>query len=183
MVAEVSSGRVAAYTSSPLPRVLGRSTTTMAAFQDLYLEQFPSLVRYGSRALRDPDLACELAQEAFTRLLARWRDAADPGAYVYVILTNLIRNHWRTLDRERSAVSSLVVTTRTETDPPYTGEVRDAIDRLPKKLRDPVLLHYVADLAIDDVARALGRPVGSVKRQLHEARALLHDSLREVHRG
>ena len=183
MVAEVSSGRVTAYASSPLPRVLGRSTATMAAFQDLYLEQFPSLVRYGTRALRDQELARELAQEAFTRLFARWRDAADPRAYVFVILTNLIRNHWRTLDRERSAVSSLAVTTLGEVAPSPAGEVRDAIDRLPKKLRDPALLHYVADLTIEDVARALGRPVGSVKRQLHEARALLQDSLREVRHG
>jgi RNA polymerase sigma-70 factor (ECF subfamily) len=165
---------------SPVPRVLGRSAATMAAFQQLYVEQFPSLLRYATRALRDADLAGELAQEAYTRLLARWRDAGDPGAYVYVILTNLIRNHWRRLDRERCAVSSLVVTTARAEEASRAHEVRDAIDRLPRKLREPVLLHYVADLAMDDVARALGRPLGTVKRQLHEARALLHDTLREA---
>jgi len=176
VVADVSP---AARVVSPVPRVLGRSAASMAAFQELYVEQFPSLVRYATRALRDPDLACELAQEAYTRLLARWRNADDPGAYVYVILTNLIRNHWRSVDRERSAVSSLVVTTVEAAEASRAAEVRDAIDRLPRKLREPVLLHYVADLAVDDVARALGRPLGTVKRQLHEGRALLHDTLRE----
>lgn len=180
MAAEVSA-RAARVAPSALPRVLGRSPATVAAFQALYVEQFPALVRYATRALRDPDVAAELAQEAYTRLLTRWRDANDPGAYVYVILTNLIRNHWRTLDRERSAVSSLAVTTpEVAAESSRAADVRDAIDRLPRKLREPVLLHYVADLAIEDVARALGRPLGTVKRQLHEARALLHDTLREA---
>lgn len=176
MAAEASLGALP-RPASPLPRVLGRSAGTMAAFQVLYVEQFPALVRYGTRALRDQDLAAELAQEAFTRLLARWRDADDPAAYVYVVLTNLIRNHWRTRDRERAALRSLVVTARRDVS--HDGGTYDAVWRLPKKLRDPVLLHYVADLPIEDVARALGRPVGSVKRQLHEARTLLHESLRE----
>jgi RNA polymerase sigma-70 factor (ECF subfamily) len=166
--------------ASSVPRVLGRSPSTVAAFQELYVQQFPTLVRYATRALRDPDLAAELAQEAYTRLLTRWRDADDPAAYVYVILTNLIRNHWRTVDRERSAVSSLLVTTREADEGSRWSEVRDAIDRLPRKVREPVLLHYVADLPVEDVARALGRPLGTVKRQLHEARALLHDTLREA---
>jgi RNA polymerase sigma-70 factor (ECF subfamily) len=178
MVAEVS-GRTAP-TASPLPRVLGRSAATMAAFQDLYVEQFPSLVRYATRALHDADLAGELVQEAYTKLLARWRDADDPGAYVYVILTNLIRNHWRSVDRERSAVSSLRVTTAEAEAASRAHEVRDAIDRLPRKLRELVLLRYVADLPMDEVARALGRPLGTVKRQLHEARTLLHDTLGEA---
>ena len=178
MVADVSAR--ATRVASPVPRVLGRSAASVTAFQDLYVAQFPALVRYATRALRDPDVAAELAQEAYTRLLTRWRDADDPAAYVYVILTNLIRNHWRTVDRERSAVSSLVATGRDAVEESRAGEVRDAIDRLPRKLREPVLLHYVADLAVDDVARALGRPLGTVKRQMHEARALLQTSLREV---
>jgi RNA polymerase sigma-70 factor (ECF subfamily) len=45
--------------------------------------------------------------------------------------------------------------------------------RLPTRLRDVVLLHYWADLSVADVGQALGRPSGSVKRQLAEARALL----------
>ena len=184
MAAEVSVGGRVRPDADGVPRVLGRSASSMAAFQALYVESFPGLVRYANRAVHDPDLASELAQEAFTRLLARWRDAAEPGAYVFVILTNLIRNHWRRLDRERGALWALLVTSRREVDPADpAAAVADAVGRLPAKLREPVLLHYFADMAIDDVARVLGRPVGTVKRQLHEARGALHGSLREVPRG
>ena len=51
--------------------------------------------------------------------------------------------------------------------------MRAAVERLPKKLRDVVLLHYWSDLTVTDVAAAVGRPAGTVKRQLSEARALL----------
>jgi RNA polymerase sigma-70 factor (ECF subfamily) len=48
---------------------------------------------------------------------------------------------------------------------------------LPERLRDVVLLHYFADLTVEDVATAVNRPAGSVKRQLSEARAALATAL------
>jgi RNA polymerase sigma-70 factor (ECF subfamily) len=185
VAAELPAGMVrSAARDAGLPRVLGRPAESVAEFQALYLEQFPALVRYGLRTVRDPDVARELAQEAFTRLLARWRDAADPGAYVFVIFTNLVRHHWRSLDRERGALRSLLVVGRRETEGPgRAGEVAAAVRDLPPALREPVLLHYFGDLLVEDVARALDRPVGTVKRQLYEGRALLRDSLREVWHG
>jgi RNA polymerase sigma-70 factor (ECF subfamily) len=36
-----------------------------------------------------------------------------------------------------------------------------------------VLLHYYADLPVEEVARLIHRPVGTVKRRLHEARRVL----------
>ena len=45
--------------------------------------------------------------------------------------------------------------------------------RLPERMRVPVLLHYYADLSIAEVASALHRPEGTVKRMLYDARARL----------
>ena len=55
--------------------------------------------------------------------------------------------------------------------------LRDLVERLPGHLREAVLLHYYADLPVADVALAIKRPVGTVKRRLHEARALLSDAV------
>jgi RNA polymerase sigma-70 factor (ECF subfamily) len=44
---------------------------------------------------------------------------------------------------------------------------------LPRRLRDVVVLHLVADLPVAEVATVAGIPVGTVKRRLYEARALL----------
>jgi RNA polymerase sigma-70 factor (ECF subfamily) len=177
MTAEVSA-RPAGEPAGGLPHVLGRSPASVQAFQEVYLDSFPALVAYATRTLHDRELARELVQEAFTRLLTRWRHVDDPGAYAYLIVTNLIRNHWRSRDRERGALRSLLVIRR-DVAPSGGGDVADAVSRLPAKLRDAVLLHYYGDRSVEEVAKLLGRPPGTVKRQLHEARTLLHESLRE----
>jgi RNA polymerase sigma-70 factor (ECF subfamily) len=51
---------------------------------------------------------------------------------------------------------------------------------LPAPLREAVLLHYLCDLPLTDVARAIRRPLGTVKRRLHEARQLLAQTLGEL---
>ena len=60
-----------------------------------------------------------------------------------------------------------------EDRPAHDPWLQDLVQRLPVRLREVVLLHYYADLPIEQVAAAVHRPVGTVKRRLHEARAAL----------
>lgn len=148
------------------------------SFQDLYLAEFKHLSGYCAMLVGDEQHGWEMAQEAFTRLFARWLKVRDPQAYVFLIATNLVRDHWRRRDRERSAMRSVRIVTPTSA-PPVDGWLRDVVERLPAQLRDVVLLHYYADLPIGQVAQVMRRPEGSVKRQLHEARQLLLAALED----
>jgi RNA polymerase sigma-70 factor, ECF subfamily len=166
----------AAPVDDALPSLPGVGTRAEADFAELYGAEFPRLAGYLTSITGDPDVAREATQEAFTRLFARWRKVQEPRAFVYVVGTNLCKRHWRQGGRERSAVASLGVTSehdRTDHDP----WLRDLVERLPGHLREAVLLHYYADLPVAEVAAALRRPVGTVKRRLHEARALLSDAV------
>ena len=156
-----------------LPGVSARAETDFAA---LYATEFPKVAGYLTSLTGDPDVAREATQEAFTRLFARWRRVQEPRAFVYVVGTNLCKRHWRQGGRERSAVASLRVTTQ-EGRSAHDPWLRDLVERLPEHLREAVLLHYYADLPVADVAAAIRRPVGTVKRRLHEARALLSDAV------
>lgn len=51
--------------------------------------------------------------------------------------------------------------------------MREAVQSLPPRLRQPVLLFYFADLSVAQVARQVGRSEGAVKRDLHDARSRL----------
>ncbi len=62
-------------------------------------------------------------------------------------------------------------------------DVRRAVGRLPDKMRAPVLLFYVGGLAVEDVAHALGVPVGTVKSRLNRARRLLRSELEAMGYG
>lgn len=159
-----------------LPSLPGVSETTQQDFAALYATEFSRLAGYLTALTGDPEMAREAAQEAFTRLFARWRKVHEPRGFVYVVATNLCKHHWRQNGRERSAVNSLGIVTEhgREAHDPW---LRDLVERLPLRLREVVLLHYYADMPVAEVALATHRPVGTVKRRLHEARALLSTAL------
>ena len=146
-----------------------------AAFARLYTEHFGRVSGYALSLLGDPGLATDVAQEAFTRLFARWGRVRDPRAWVYFVATNLATDQWRRSQRDRALGDALSHVTQHE-GAAYDPWLRDLVDRLPSSLRQAVLLHYYADLPVEEVARLVHRPVGTVKRRLHEARRLLADS-------
>lgn len=152
-----------------------------AEFRTFYGDHYRDVAGYCWTLVRDDELAHELAQEAFTRLYGRWVSVREPRAYVFHIATNLAKNAWRERRDSREAVATLAqrreTHERTREDETARFGVRDAVSALPRRYRDVVLLYYYADLSVPDVAAAVGRPAGSVKRMLNEARALLAKSL------
>jgi RNA polymerase sigma-70 factor (ECF subfamily) len=141
-------------------------------FRAFFAVEFPRLAGYCLRLLGDGQLARDTAQEALVRVWSRWVGVRDPHAYVYLVATNLVRSEWRDRARRVDAwkhVAQATSGTYVDDDP----TLRDVVERLPDRLRVPVLLHYYADLPIAEVARLIRRPVGSVKQRLHEARQRL----------
>ena len=139
---------------------------------ELFSAHYPRLAGWVRRLVDDDDTAHEIAAEAFTRLLARWSRVDDPRGYLYVIATNLVRDHWRHAQRERRALARSALG-RTEVTEAADPSVRALVEALPDTLRAVVLLHYYADYSVADVAKLLGRPVGTVKSDLYNARARL----------
>ena len=149
-----------------------------ADFLALYGAEYAPLAGFCWRLTRDAEVAADLAQESFTRLFARWVGVREPRAYLYHVATNLVRRQWK--QQAQSASRPLQ-----DSAAPTVGdeglEVRLAVERLPRRLRDVVLLHYYADLPVSVVAEAVQRPAGTVKRQLSEARRLLAERLEDSH--
>jgi RNA polymerase sigma-70 factor, ECF subfamily len=144
------------------------------AFLDLYGAEYAPLASYCWRLTRNSEVAADLAQEAFTRLFARWISVREPRAYLYHVATNLVRRQWRQQAQSATTRPADVASPGHADD---GLEVRLAVERLPRRLRDVVLLHYYGDLSVADVAQAMQRPAGTIKRQLSEARQLLATEL------
>jgi DNA-directed RNA polymerase specialized sigma24 family protein len=145
-----------------------------ASFDEFYTSTYGALAGYALSLVGDQSVAHDLAQEAMVRVYVRWGVLREARPYSYRVVTNLARDRWRRQQTERAALPYLLAE---PVAPPDTG-VLDAVERLPRPLREVVLLHYYADLSVDDVARALHRPAGTVKRRLSEARAVLAKELR-----
>jgi RNA polymerase sigma-70 factor, ECF subfamily len=149
--------------------------------EELFAATYPKLAGWVRRLVDDDDTAHEIASEAFVRLLSRWTKLDNPQSYLYMIATNLVRDHWRRLERERRAMRT--VTASTDPDPSVNPsqdvDVKQLIADLPEKLRSPFLLHYYGGFGLKEIAILLKRPEGTIKADLYHARARLREALGE----
>jgi RNA polymerase sigma-70 factor, ECF subfamily len=150
------------------------------AASDLFTDLYPGLAGWCRRLVDDDGTAHDIASEAFTRLWGHWTAVREPRGFLYVTAANLVRDHWRKLDRERRALRR--ATTEAELARPAEGadasvSVRMLVRSLPERLRTPVLLYYYADLPVREIAQLTRRKEGTVKSDLHAARELLRAGL------
>jgi RNA polymerase sigma-70 factor, ECF subfamily len=151
------------------------------AIEELFKGVYPKLAGWVRRLVDDDETAHEIASEAFVRLLSRWTRVDTPQSYLYMIATNLIRDHWRKTERERRALRSVTAAAAFDevAYPVQDVDVRHLIASLPARLRDPFLLHYYGGFGIREVAALLRRPEGTIKADLFAARGRLKTALRE----
>jgi RNA polymerase sigma-70 factor (ECF subfamily) len=142
------------------------------AIELLWLEQYPRLAGWCAMVMGNPDKGREVADESFKRLIEKWFGVRDPKGFVYVTATNCMRDEWRRGQRDLRLMERLQPFTPVQTEP-ADGSVRDLVERLPERLRAPMLLFWWADLPVKEVAAALKLPEGTVKRQLKEGREAL----------
>jgi len=147
---------------------------------DLYASACPRLIGFltvvgGSRADAE-----EVAQEAFVRLLQTWskiRHYDDPEMWLRTVAVRLLISRHRRHQVARLALPRLVGREPAPADVDDRLDLRSAIARLPIDQRAVVVLHHLDDQPVDDIARALRVPVGTVKSRLARARAALAPSL------
>lgn len=167
---------VGAVLTAGAARVPSAAVTREEAARVLWNLHYAPLAGWCASLVGDRDAAHDIASEAFVRLLSRWVTVHDPKGYLYVTATNLVRDRWRREQRDRKLKERLEQTTPTAT-PAVDPWLRDLVERLPDRMRVPVLLHYYADMSVAEVSRALRRPEGTIKRMLFDARSRLHGML------
>jgi len=169
--------------------VVTASTGSRAALaEQLFTANYPKLAGWVRRLVDDEETAHEIASEAFVRLLSKWTSPdklENPQSYLFMIATNLVRDHWRKAERERRAMRNVTAGSDPEpsTNPAQDVDVRELIAALPAKLRDPFLLHYYAGFGVKEIAALVKRPEGTVKADLYHARARLKEALAEREGG
>jgi RNA polymerase sigma factor (sigma-70 family) len=143
-------------------------------FALFYAEAWPALASLATAIIRDTVAGREVAQEAMVRVYAKWGSLREPFPWSLRVARNLSIDELRRRGREISFDSPPDASVA-----PTWGStaVHDAVMRLPQRLRDVVLLHYLADRPIAEVATIIRRPIGTVKRRLHDARTLLASDL------
>lgn len=139
-------------------------------FEEFFRSNCEPVVRALALVTGNADEAEELAQEAFARAYRRWRDVGNyerPAAWVYVVALNHGRRGWQRKRRPDSEGVTAVP------DPAFGVdnqlEIAEALRRLPERQRLAVVLRFVGDLTVAEVAQAMGCASGTVKSTLHAA--------------
>ncbi|GAB3867888.1 SigE family RNA polymerase sigma factor [Dactylosporangium cerinum] len=150
-----------------------------------YVEYFqprlPQLHRLAVMLCGDADRADDIVQAAVTTLYTRWRQARQADnldAYVRRSVVNAFLS-------ERRRFWSRVVLTETLPDrPAVTGqpaderlEIRAALKKLPPKQQAVLVLRFLCDLPVDEVAELVGCSPGTVKSQTSDGLAKLRRQL------
>jgi len=122
----------------------------------------------------------DLAQEAMARAYERWdkvRQATDPVAYVYRIAFNLNRRRLRTIIRSRVGFSGGERVHDPAGEVARRTDVLRAINRLPRKQREALLLVEWLGLSAEEAGKALDVEAVSIRVRLHRARHDLRQML------
>ena len=143
-----------------------------------------SVYRYLKAMLRNEDVAQDLTQDTYLRAfqsLGGFRGEARLTTWILAIARNLAINRARRIKLERrwQVISDTPPDVADEKAAPEHPEPRLmlALDALPPRQREAVVLYYVEELGIDEVARLTGRPANTIKSDLHRARAALRIAL------
>lgn len=142
----------------------------------LYASTYSRLVSVVAVAAGSRAEAEEVVQEAFVRLLPRWSTVSrydSPEAWVRSVAFRLLANRHR---RARVARRLMGRSQPVEQSPPVNADrvdIRRALAALPLARRQVVVLHYLLDLPVAEIAAELGIPIGTVKSRLSRGREAL----------
>jgi len=155
------------------------------AFARLYERREPALYRFALHMSGSPTVAEEVSHEVFVQLMGpstRFDETKGSlESFLYGIARNLVRVVRRLgpvaepVDRavHHDILGDLI---GNETTAMLHRTLRD----MPERYRDVVILCDLEERSYEEVAKLIGRPVGTVRSRLHRARALLAARLKRL---
>ena len=161
-----------------------------SAFDDLVRATYADTFTLALRLTGNEEDACDVVQEAYIRAfrgLSRFRGDAQFSTWMYRITANCANTHLSKRTKHRHEVlddAHPVADDRPAMDPQLQADASSlrrrltaALDDLPPKLRQVVVLRDIYDLPHEAIAAELGISETAAKVRLHRARKKLRDDL------
>lgn len=154
-------------------------------FDEFYSATFHGLRSQLYAYLGDRAEAQDVVQEAYCRAFTRWKRISgyeDPVAWVRKVAWNLATSRFR---RQRTASNFLRRQRVEHEDGPTPDRVAlvRALEAIPTQQRKAVVLHYVGQLSVAEIAEQEGVAEGTVKSWLSRGRAALSAQLADRRKG
>ena len=161
-------------------------------FLEQALQHLGALHNLACYLTRNGAEAEDLVQETYVRAM-RFSHRFEPGTHLRAWLFQILRNTFLTFYRLRERESAVSEGGVPDGDAPMFHDAPDrdsessglhmdldrALLRLPEEFKTPLLLAEVEGLALEDVARIMDCPVGTVKSRIFRAKERLRIYLKD----
>jgi RNA polymerase sigma-70 factor, ECF subfamily len=155
------------------------------AFETLYRRHIDRVYGICLRMTGNVSEAEDCAQEAFIQAwnkLDKFRGDSAFSTWLHRIAVNSVLGRMRKAKREQDrimAVTESVPATVVSGDTGDMSDLSEAVDRLPQGARHVFVLHAVYGYSHDETGAMLGIAAGTSKAQLHRAKRLLAQQLKQ----
>jgi RNA polymerase sigma-70 factor (ECF subfamily) len=140
----------------------------------------------------DEQASLGVVQETFiaaARHIASLRDDGRFGSWLFGIAHQRCVQRWRRKDRQANALEEIARSPVELEDDPSELLIRreqeagfmKLIEQLPPPQRSVLLLHFVEDFSLEEIADITGAQMGTVKSRLHYAKRALRKLIEENH--
>ena len=146
-------------------------------YMDAYNRYADALFRYCIVRVRNRDVAKDLVQETFLKAwtyITQDKDIENIQALLYRIAHNAIIDFSRkkrsiSLEwlHEFAQYDPVDTTTQHPHDAVLQSEALVAIEKLDEKYRDPIILRYIEDKSIGEIASLLGESENTISVRIH----------------
>lgn len=161
-----------------------------AAFADLIAVTERPLLYYATSLTRNQDAALDVLQDVWLKVVRGIRSLKDPGSlkpWLYAITHRVAVDRIRRDYKRDKAEEALLEDAFSVDEPSFDEEdaiaIRDALSRLGVKHREVLVLHFLHDLSILEIANVVGCSEGTVKSRIHYAKRQLKQILEGVKNG
>ena len=151
------------------------------AFECLYRRYRDWVHRLAWRFTGNQQDALDVLQETFIYLLGKFPGfelTASMTTFLYPVVRHLslaIRSKSRRFTSDEEILSEIAAPASKET-PHYRSELAAVLTVLPDEQREVLLMRFVDDMTLQEIATALNIPLGTVKSRMHHAlQTLRHD--------
>lgn len=154
------------------------------AWQQLVARWQPRLWRFIARMVSERAAAEDVLQTVWLRVIrsiVQLRDPEQWSAWVYGVARAAIADRYREQYRRppTDTVNDIPISDSSSDRFDVTEFLDSGLEKLHPADREAVVLHYLEQLPLIEVAVICGVPAGTIKSRLHRARAALRKSLRD----
>jgi RNA polymerase sigma-70 factor (ECF subfamily) len=156
-------------------------------FSQIYDQYIEKIYRFVYLKVNSQEIAEDITSKVFLKGWESFQkqesDIRNPGAFLYQIARNSVVDYYREKGRTKT-ISSEVLPEITDLAENLQDKaifsadikiVKKGIQKLKKEHQDIIIWHYLEDMPINDIAKLLDKPAGTVRVMLHRGLKDLKD--------